>query len=85
MARPAAQSPLSAVGDGDVSIAALPSGAHGSSFRWAGFRDERRSLQRTPVAAILHYFAHFVPQTGIKKNRTREGRWGRPSRAEKIV
>ena len=39
MIRPAAQSPLSAMGDGDVSIAALTSGAHGASFRRAGFRD----------------------------------------------
>lgn len=78
--RPAAQSPLSAVGDGDVSIAALTSGAHGASFRRAGFRDERRSLQRTPVAAIVHYFVHFVSTLEIKKNNSRGRTLGAPSR-----
>ena len=37
--RPASQRHHYGVGDGDVSIAALTSGAHGASFRRAGFRD----------------------------------------------
>ena len=60
MIRPAAQSPLSAMGDGDVSIAALPSGAHGEGFRRAGFRDVgARFSENTNESARRGYFTLF--------------------------
>ena len=60
------------MGDGDVSIAALTSGAHGASFRRAGFRDAgarfSEKYKRERPSRLFYTILFILYQYGNQKS-----------------